>query len=204
MELRGEAQTLFSQTLLFKNWFAASANTTLHPSNFLHSISPPRFPRRVMNNSFEPSPSPPSALSWTGLENWQYSGSAFTFLFLLEHPQHSPFHAQTGQLLQRSCHAELIWITPWHTLNQKEGGILKQLLSCARSEACKGHSPPQNFSDLVEILHVLLLERCHSGPLHWRGLSPPLKTFLHKSDPAGIRRGVPIDFWSDGNVHCMF
>lgn len=53
------------------------------------------------------------------------------------------------------------------------------------------HSPPQYFSNLIEFIHILLLERCHARCLHWRSLSPwypPLKTYLHKSNPADRKR----------------
>lgn len=47
------------------------------------------------------------------------------------------------------------------------------------------HSPPEHFSDLVEILHVLLLEHSHARCLHWRALSPWFAPPQEFPGPAG-------------------
>lgn len=111
----------------------------LHPTNFLHSVSPPRFPWRVMINYFEPSPSPqPITISsfLDFLENALYPESAVTFL-PLSLPACSNRAALPVSSTNRPAvaaglrgHAEESWITLWLplTLNQ-EVGILKQLLS---------------------------------------------------------------------------
>lgn len=66
---------------------------------------------------------------------------------------------------------------PTHT---KWGGSLPGA-AVQHPPECRVHSPAEYFSNLVKILHVLLVEHSHAGCLHWRGLSPrfaPRRTFF--------------------------
>lgn len=77
----------------------------------------------------------------------------------------------------------------WGNVNRE--AATKHLLLFTRHWTAERHLPPQYFSNLIEFIDILLLERCHARCLHWRSLSPwyaPLKTFLHKSNPADRNR----------------
>lgn len=94
--------------------------------------------------------------------------------------------------------------TPTHT--KWEGSLSEAspaghtLLTC-----CEQHSPPEHLSDLIEIIHVLLLEHCHARCPHWRSLSPwcvPLKAST--SPTLLIQRRVLADArleWCKGLLH---
>lgn len=115
---------------------------------------------------------------------------------------------------QASC-----WHIDVHTGTTALGGPCRRTESRAYSHRVRGmtswgcsststrvhwpaeHSPAEYFSDLVKILHVLLVEHSHAGCLHWRGLAPrvaPRRTFLPPahtaSKPADTKEVFPLIF----------
>lgn len=98
------------------------------------------------------------------------------------------------------------WITLTHT---KWEGSLSEVSPTGHTPltCCEQHSPPEHFSDLIEIIHVLLLEHCHARCLHWRSLSPwyaPLRR-CSTSPTLLIQRRVLADVrleWCKGLLTC--
>lgn len=73
----------------------------------------------------------------------------------------------TSTYTQGRLHRGVRWVTLplTHTHTKWEGSL-------SEAHSINLHSPPEHFSDLIEIIHVLLLEHCHARCPHWRSLAP--------------------------------